>query len=319
MAEAGPPFDIIRALWKDNSIRIFPSPVMMTAADDPVLNPEDPGRLRPRFGLILALSALFHVVLIIASPNRLWAPDPPVDSPSISVEIVEPPPPAAKPEPKPSVAETTPQSESEAQHLPRHNAEKTDLRGTDFDTPVDDRPVAGEQSAPQPKVDASDKKTQIAEGQPDKSSKPAARPQVTSPASRQAIPEPKEKKAEQPRGMDALSDKELAGAKAGSLQSDLEKRRIQMVNRFLERMQVQVNQRFRRPLDARPYEQGVISFELDPSGYLLSARITRSSGNVHLDANALQAIRAVPRFEVPDSRMVAARYYRRLTFRYTGE
>lgn len=291
------------------------------AASDGLLSPDDTRQLQPRFALILALSACVHLLLFVLFPRTFWQPDATGAPAALSIEIVKPEPePAPKPEPKPKqpVAEQQAQPE-QRQHLPRNNAEKTDLRGTDFEAPVEDTPVAGETAPTQTHVNAEDNKTRIAEGQPDKTEKAAARPQVTSKQATASVPEKQEKKPQAPQGMKSLSDQELAGARAGSQVSEIERRRIQMVNHFLARMQVQVDERFRKPLDARAFEEGVISFELDPSGYLLSARIVQSSGNTRLDASALQAIRAVPRFEVPDSPIVAARYYRHLTFRYTGE
>ncbi|TBW59397.1 TonB family protein [Marinobacter halodurans] len=291
------------------------------AASDGLPSPDDRSQLRPRFALILALSACVHLLLFILFPDDFWQPDAPHDIGSLSIEIVR-----NKPEPAPQPhlkqkqpAARQPDSAEQRQHLPRNNAEKTDLRGTDFDAPVEDTPVAGESKPTQPHVNAEDERTRIAEGHPDRTDRATARPQVTSNRSSTSVPEKQEKKLQAPQGMKSLSDQELAGARAGSKDSEIERRRIQMVNHFLARMQIQVDERFRRPLDAKAYEEGIIAFELDPSGYLLSARIVQSSGNTRLDASALQAIRAVPRFEVPDSPIVAARYYRYLTFRYTGE
>lgn len=205
-------------------------------------------------------------------------------------------------------------------HLPRHNAEQTDLRGTDSESPVEEKVQAGEKPEPKPKVQAEDdSKTRLAEEEQKEAAEPAAKPELTTESARQSIAEKQTETPKKPAGMEDLSDEALAGANAGSPVSELENRRIQMVNRFLARMQAQVDQRFRKPLNARSYQEGEIAFELDPSGYLLSARIIESSGNTLLDASALEAIRSVPRFDVPESALVTARYYRHLTFRYTGE
>ncbi|WP_148863227.1 cell envelope integrity protein TolA [Marinobacter fonticola] len=291
---------------------------MMTVTDSPVLHPEPPSPSKSRFGLILALSALAHVLVFIVLPRQFWSPDSAGQDAgdAIRIEIVQP-----KPEPQP-VAQAPEKTQPEPQqqtHLPRHNADETDLRGTDFESPVEAQVQAGVEPEAQPKVAAEDKhKTELAEGQPSAKVEPAAKPEVTSESATETVAERKTE-PEKPQGMKDLSDRELAGANAGSPASELEKRRIQMVNQFLARMQSQVDRRFRKPLNARSYQEGEIAFELDPSGYLLSARIIESSGNVLLDASALEAIRSVPRFSVPDSPIVAARYYRNLTFRYTGE
>lgn len=292
---------------------------MTTASDSPVQQPGTPDHFRARFGLILALSVLAHVLVFIVAPRQFWPPDlaDQKEPASIQIEIAQP-----EPEPKPVPPATDPPEPEPQQqaHLPRHNADKTDLRGTDFESPVEEQVQAGERREPKPKVHAEDETTtQLAEGEQKESAEPAAEPEVTTESAKPSVAERQAEKPEKPRGMEDLSEQEMAGANAGSPMSELEKRRIQMVNQFLARMQVQVDQRFRKPLNARPYQEGEIAFELDPSGYLLSARIVESSGNVQLDASALEAIRSVPRFAVPDSPFVAARFYRNLTFRYTGE
>lgn len=296
---------------------------MTTATDLPVQHPETFSHFKRRFALILALSALVHVLVLVFTPHRFWQPDETAQAAPVSIRIeIAQPKPEPQPVPKPAPAEPErPEPEPKPQaHLPRHNADKTDLRGTDFDAPVKEQVQAGEQPEPKPKVQAEDEtETRLAEGKEKETAKPASKPEVTTESAKQSIAERQKEKPEKPAGMKDLSDEELAGANAGSPVSTLEERRIQMVNQFLARMQVQVDQRFRKPLNARPFQEGEIAFELDPSGYLLSARITESSGNVLLDASALEAIRSVPRFAVPDSPIVAARYYRNLTFRYTGE
>lgn len=292
---------------------------MTTVTDSPAQLPENREPFRGRFGLILALSALVHVLFIVFSPRQFWPAEmaEPPEPVTVRIEIAQPQP---VPEPEPAVPDRPEPEPQQQAHLPRHNAEQTDLRGTDFESPVEEQVQAGEQPEPKPKVQAEDEsKTRLAEGEQKEAAEPAAEPEVTTESAPQSIAEKQAEKPKNPAGMEDLSDEELAGANAGSPVSELEKRRIQMVNRFLARMQSQVDQRFRKPLNARPYQEGEIAFELDPSGYLLSARIIESSGNTLLDASALEAIRSVPRFDVPESALVAARYYRHLTFRYTGE
>ncbi|WP_111495808.1 cell envelope integrity protein TolA [Marinobacter bohaiensis] len=289
----------------------------MTAADASPPNPDNARLYRRRFLWLLGLSIVCHLLLLVPWPGLDWpGSDAPAPTSSLTVTMVEP----APPEPE-TVPQQPPTPEPEQrQHLPRHNAEETDLRGTDFESPVEEQPVQGEEPAAQPKVEAAESsKPQLSRGQPDKPAAEAAQPPVTTARSNESAPRREPNAAKATSGMDTLSDRELSGVDAGNPTSELEKRRIQMVNRYLQRMQAQVDARFRRPLGARPYESGVIAFELDASGYLLSARLAESSGNSELDASALQAIRAVPRFDVPDSPMVAARYYRQLTFRYSGE
>lgn len=291
---------------------------MTTVPPLPASSDDDRPENRAHFGFILALSALAHVTLFLLFQDRLWQPssEPLPETNTVSIELVEPPlpppPPKPKSKPKPQL-----KPEQEVVHLPRDNAEKTDLQGTDFEAPVKKEPVKGKQNKPAPKLtEKTPAPTKLAEGKPDKES--AQSPSVTT-NTKGSRPKPADAESKTPKGLDQLSDEKLSGINAGSTESDLEQRRIEMKNRFLRRMLAQVNQRFRRPLSAQPYQEGVIVFTIDLDGYLLSANIRRSSGNVLLDASALQAIRAVPRFEVPDSPMIVARYYRNMTFKYNGE
>ncbi|MGP4844328.1 TonB family protein [Marinobacter sp. 1Y8] len=290
-------------------------PLLSASSDD--IRPDS----RAHFGFILALSVLTHVGLFLVFQDRLWQPstEGQATGHTVAVELIQPPPPeppAPPPQPKPK-QKPQPKPEQQQTHLPRDNADKTDLQGTDFKTPVKKEPVKGEQNKPAPKLaEKESAPSRLAEGKPDQTS--AQSPAVTTNA-KGSRPKPSDTKSKTPKGLDQLSDEKLAGINAGSTESEIERRRIEMKNRFLRRMLVQVNQRFRKPLAAQSYQEGVIVFTIDLEGYLLSAKIQQSSGNVLLDASALQAIRAVPRFEVPDSPMIVARYYRNMTFQYNGE
>lgn len=289
-------------------------PPLLASSDDP-----RPKKRAP-FGYILALSVVVHIALFLVFQDRLWEPSSEAESMhhTVAVQLIQPPPPEppAPKQPKPN-QKPKPKPETQQAHLPRDNADKNDLQGTDFKAPVQKEPVKGKQDKPAPKLaEKESDPTRFAEGKPDRKS--AQAPPVTS-TKEGSRPKPSDTESETPKGMDQLSDEKLAGINAGSPESDIESRRIEMKNRFLRRMLAQVNQRFRRPLGAQSYQEGVIVFTIDLEGYLLSAKIQRSSGNVLLDASALQAIRSVPRFDVPDSPMIVARYYRNLTFQYNGE
>lgn len=328
-------------------------------------------RLRP-ITVLLALSLLIHAVILIVIALNSGEGNRSLTSSSQTLTVkLKTPVPEKKPQPKPAEPAQKPPVAEEKQklekpekavHLPRHNAEKTDLNGTGFDAPVTENPVKGREPGPKPSVEKQEKNTQLAEGRsekPEASKKPEtprkpepkntrgqaaesvtttakATPSTTSTAekplttsikasSQQSDPAKMtapDKKAltgdDVPQGMKVVSDKELAGTKIGEPFSEIEARRIRMVNRYLERMQKQVRAHFRPPVQMNVYREGVVIFELGPSGYLQLSRLAHSSGNSLLDASALEAVRSVPRFDVPESRAVAARYYRNLTFHFSA-
>ena len=118
--------------------------------------------------------------------------------------------------------------------------------------------------------------------------------------------------------MKALNDDAMKQVTVGEPFSEIEARRIRMVNLFLRRMRNQIRKHWHLPGDATPDQQGEIRFELDPHGFLVDAYVYLPSGNPLLDVNALDAVRAVTRYAVPDSTAVAARYYQYLRFSYNG-
>tara|TARA_R100000306_G_scaffold62579_1_gene74294 strand:+ start:86269 stop:87309 length:1041 start_codon:yes stop_codon:yes gene_type:complete len=98
-----------------------------------------------------------------------------------------------------------------------------------------------------------------------------------------------------------------------------------MVNLYLRRMTEQVYASWK---DWYEWEQkhsrrraitGTISFQVSVTGRLESARVSRSSGDSDFDQSALQALKNVDRFAVPEDPAVTARYYRRLRFHFSTE
>jgi colicin import membrane protein len=118
--------------------------------------------------------------------------------------------------------------------------------------------------------------------------------------------------------IDLLDDKRLSSTRIEEPFSEIEARRLRMINLYLERMQKQIAQYWHKPPKELPLLNGIIKFELDPGGYLEEATIHRSSGSADLDVSALDAVRSVARFAVPESREVAKRYYQRLYFYYSS-
>lgn len=118
--------------------------------------------------------------------------------------------------------------------------------------------------------------------------------------------------------IDLLDEAELSSTRIEEPFSEIEARRIRLMNVYLAKMQKQVGQYWRKPAKEMPLAKGVIKFELDSQGYLINAYIYRGSGNIDLDVSALDAVRSVARYAVPESRVVAARYYRHLSFHYSS-
>ena len=121
------------------------------------------------------------------------------------------------------------------------------------------------------------------------------------------------------KGMQALNDQSLGKVRVGEPFSEIEARRIRMVNLYLRAMRKQVMAQWHPPASSLPSESGVVVFELDSQGFLVNAYVYLPSGDPLLDESALDAVRAVVRYDVPKSEMVASEYYRYLRFTYSGQ
>ncbi|KZZ63535.1 hypothetical protein A3765_08025 [Oleiphilus sp. HI0130] len=118
--------------------------------------------------------------------------------------------------------------------------------------------------------------------------------------------------------LELLSDGELSDALVEQPFSENESKELQLVNRYLARMNKQVLSFWINPYKGNQLHRGIIKVELSSSGYLENAYIYRSSGHTLLDISVLDAIRAVPRYEVPDNEIITARYYTNLSFHYSS-
>ncbi|MFE8069574.1 hypothetical protein QQM79_00800 [Marinobacteraceae bacterium S3BR75-40.1] len=313
---------------------------------------------RYRAALILGVISLVLHLAILWPVYQAWVewqqrkPDTDVAQ-SMDVTLVEPKTPEPEPKPKPRPEPPVPEEEEppepeQEQHLPRDNADKVDLRGNRFDAPDRPEPIKGEETGklagkPQPEAPSEGAAQPAKKTAPQVSDKPSPK----EPAARQVIsrdrpaikqaPEARQPKAnrmlataeppqpstpaipkDQLPGLQALDDESLKEVQVGEPFSEIEARRIRMVNKYLEAMRKQVMARWHRPDSATPAQSGEIHLRLDDQGYLEEAWVYLPSGNALLDVSALDAVRAVPRFKVPESRAIAARYYRNLIFSYSG-
>ncbi|WP_198342991.1 energy transducer TonB family protein [Oleiphilus messinensis] len=118
--------------------------------------------------------------------------------------------------------------------------------------------------------------------------------------------------------MELLDDVSLKETTVMEPYSQLEAKKLQMVNRYLEKMQKQIVARWKKPNKEFPKLRGIIKFQLDKNGYLEDADIFVGSGDVELDVSALDAVRSVIRYAVPENQSIVNRYYRSLKWYFSS-
>lgn len=119
--------------------------------------------------------------------------------------------------------------------------------------------------------------------------------------------------------LELLSDSELSDALVEQPFSEKESNELKLVNRYLKRMNEQVLSFWINPYQGNQMLKGIIKVELNTKGYLVHSFIYRSSGHRLLDISVLDAIRAVPRFEVPENEIITRQYYSNLSFHYSSK
>ncbi len=115
-----------------------------------------------------------------------------------------------------------------------------------------------------------------------------------------------------------LTEDELRDTVVEQPFSEQKAKELELANIYLRRMSKQVESFWVNPYEGNRLYKGIIVMELDLSGHLVRSDIYRSSGNRLLDISVLDAIRAVPRYEVPDNKVIVDRYYRYLHFHYSS-
>lgn len=124
---------------------------------------------------------------------------------------------------------------------------------------------------------------------------------------------------EQAQGnLNMLTDPQLREVGVEQPFSEQESEELRVVNLILERIIQQVIEHWVNPYKGGKIYRGVIRVDLDEYGYLRNAEVYRPSGLVLLDISVLDAIRAVKRFEVPENKVIAERYYSNLSFHYSS-
>ena len=121
-----------------------------------------------------------------------------------------------------------------------------------------------------------------------------------------------------PGNVALLADAEMRNVAVEQPFSELKSKELQMANEFLNRMNKQVLAIWENPYKGKHLYRGVVKLELDENGYLQDAYIYRASGHPVLDNSVLFAISSVLRFEVPENKILAKRYYTNLSFYYSS-
>ena len=122
----------------------------------------------------------------------------------------------------------------------------------------------------------------------------------------------------EPGNVELLGDKEMSEVVVEQPFSELESKELKLVNAFLDRMNKQVLAVWSNPYKGLHIYRGTVKLELNDNGYLQDVYVYRASGHPALDASVIKAIRAVVRFEVPENKILAARYYTNLRFYYSS-
>lgn len=118
--------------------------------------------------------------------------------------------------------------------------------------------------------------------------------------------------------IDLLSDRQLANVEISDPFTEKESKQIQLVNRYLQRMQKQVMAVWKNPYKGSQMHRGVIRMELNPQGYLVDRFVYQTSGIEYLDQSVLDALDSIDRFLVPENAIIAERYYTNLRFFYSS-
>jgi len=118
--------------------------------------------------------------------------------------------------------------------------------------------------------------------------------------------------------LEILSDGQLSEAIVEQPFTEEQSNELKLVNKYLARMSAQVKEFWINPYKGNKKLKGIIKLELSPTGDLLQAYVFRSSGHSLLDVSVLDAIRAVPRYDVPNNQIIAQRYYTNLSFYYSS-
>ncbi len=114
-----------------------------------------------------------------------------------------------------------------------------------------------------------------------------------------------------------LSDSELDDTLVESPLDQQQEALKKWYNEVYKRLTEQVMEVWVKPDDSDRRHRGVIRLEVDINGYLNRAWVHLPSGHRGLDQSALNAVRSIIRYQLPESPNMA-RYYLNMDLRYSG-
>ncbi|WP_250657871.1 cell envelope integrity protein TolA [Alkalimarinus coralli] len=269
------------------------------------------------FLVLLAVSILLHLLAWWwVDITALFDPDPIDDSTTVHITLQQPPAQPTPPEqPQPEVQKNKPKEKQvneetveEERHLPMHNADtfassnNTDRSATELKpdelVDKDEIDVTGEKTKDNKKEELKADKTERAKAQT----------VVSNDNNLEKKPENTDEKPD----IDETNSEQKSRQVFSEKQSD----KVKMQNLYLARMMKQITENLVQPRKPVRPGRGTIHIVLGSDGYLMDAKISKSSGDFVLDLSVMEAIKRVHRFEVPASRKVAEKYYQRLVIRY---
>ena len=269
------------------------------------------------FSVLLVVSLLLHgLAWWWVDIKELLKPTPLDDSTTVQVTLQQPKEPQAPPEqkktpeqPKPSPPKEEPKEKEpeEERHLPRHNA---DTFASSNNTDRTANKIKPDDQVDKDELDAAGDKTKDSKKEELKADK-------TERAKAQTVVS-KDKKEKKPKNTDEKPDIDETNSekKTKQVYSENQSDELKMKNLYLKRMMKQITDNLIAPRKPVRPGRGAISLVLGNDGYLVDAKITKSSGDFTLDLSVLEAVKRVHRFEVPSSKIIANKYYTELIIRY---
>lgn len=274
------------------------------------------------FSVLLVVSILLHgLVWWWVDIKELFKPDPFDDTTTVQVTLQQPKALPATPEkklqpeqPKPKPKKPSPPEEKqnekveEERHLPRHNA---DTFASSNNTDRTANKIKRDEEVDNAEIDALGEKTKDKKKEELKADK-TERAKAKTVVSEDKVGEKKTKNTDEKPDLDESNSEKKSKQVYSENQSD----KLKMQNLYLKRMMKQITDNLIPPRKPVRPGRGAISLVLGNDGYLLDAKITKSSGDFTLDLSVLEAVKRVHRFEVPSSKIIANKYYTELIIRY---
>ena len=149
---------------------------------------------------------------------------------------------------------------------------------------------------------------------PKKVTKPAVTKKAT-PAKKEPLkPKVDEEKLAEQKRLQELAD---------SLAEEEQQKKLaleqQQVQSYVQQIRSDIESKWSRPPSARNGMEVSISIQLVPSGELIDVQVIKRSGNDAYDTSAVNAVRKVEKFEVPEEYELFDRNFRKFTLSFRAE